>query len=41
MAGSTGNLFHLYSELKKNHDAAYFVIDEAIKLEMDGRQNEV
>jgi hypothetical protein len=41
MAGITNNWSQLYSELKKNHDEAYFVIDEAIRLEEEGKQNEV
>jgi hypothetical protein len=41
MADSTSSWSQLYSELKKNHDEAYFMIDEAIKLEMGGKQNEV
>lgn len=41
MADSTSSLSHLYSELKKNHDEAYFMIDEAIKLEIGGKQSEV
>ncbi|KAJ4446909.1 hypothetical protein ANN_13610 [Periplaneta americana] len=30
----------LYSVLKKNHDEAFFMIDKAIKLEEEGKQNE-
>lgn len=41
MADITSSWSQLYSELKKNHDEAYFMIDEAIRLEMDGKQNEV
>jgi hypothetical protein len=41
MADKTSNWSDIYAELKKNHDEAYFVIDKAIKLEQEGRQNEV
>jgi hypothetical protein len=41
MADRISNLSDIYTELKKNHDEAYFVIDKAIKLEQEGKQNEV
>jgi hypothetical protein len=41
MAYRTSNWSDTYAELKKNHDEAYFAIDKAIKLEQEGKQNEV
>lgn len=41
MAHGTSSWSDTYAELKKNHDEAYFLIEKAIKLEQEGKQNEV
>lgn len=41
MAHRRSNWFDIYAELKKNHDEAYSMIEKAIELEQEGKQNEV
>jgi hypothetical protein len=41
MAHGRSNWSDIYAELKKNHDEAYSMIEKAIELEQEGKQNEV